>query len=70
MRTLLGFFFSYWPCLPIDGRLVCFLVEFDLPLDYFFSLISYFLTYYFFGYSFFFEFTPELFGMGGGGSFF
>ena len=65
-RKLLGFFFSYLPCLLIEGRFV-FLVEFDRPFGYFFSFSSSFLSY-FLGSSFFFAFTPELFGKGGGGS--
>jgi hypothetical protein len=42
-------------------------VEFDRPFGYFFSFSSSFLSY-FLGSSFFFAFTPELFGKGGGGS--
>jgi hypothetical protein len=63
--TLLGFFLSYGGCLPIEGRLVCFFVEFDLPFGYFFSFTS-----YLFCSSFFFALTPELLGIGGGGGFF
>jgi hypothetical protein len=41
----------------INGKLGCFFVDPDLLLS----------GFYFFTYSFFFWFTPELFGMGGGG---